>query len=353
MDNSQSLVKTANALVAAGKGILAADESTRTIGRRFADLGVENVESNRRDYRETLISAEGASEFISGVILYDETLRQNGSDGTPIVKSLEKRGIIPGVKVDTGAQPLAGAPGEVVTEGLDGLRERMAEYYEIGARFAKWRAVIAIGPRIPSDYCIEANAHALARYAALAQEAGLVPIVEPEALMDGDHDITRCYDVTQRALREVYSQLASQRVMLEGTLLKPNMVLSGKDAPNRAGAEEVARRTVDCLMRNVPAAVPGIAFLSGGQSDEEATDNLRAMSIRGQGSRRALAAELLLRTGAPVRASPDLGSRPQRGGAGAGCVPAARCAHGGGSERRLDWRNPPSSGGFPPPQEWR
>ncbi len=282
MKNAQSLVKTAKALVAPGKGILAADESTRTIGRRFAALGVENTERNRRDYRETLVSTEGASDFISGVILYDETLRQNCADGTPIVKLLGERGIVPGIKVDTSTHPLAGAPGEVVTEGLDGLRDRMAEYYEIGARFAKWRAVIAIGPHIPSDYCIEVNAHALARYAALAQEAGLVPIVEPEVMLDGGHDIDRCYDVTQNALREVYSQLAAQRVALEGTLLKPNMVLSGKDAPNRACPDEVAERTVDCLMRSVPAAVPGIAFLSGGQGDDEATDNLRAINIRGK-----------------------------------------------------------------------
>lgn len=282
MDNFQSLVKTANSLVAPGKGILAADESTGTMGARFAALGVENVERNRRDYREMLVSAEGVSEFISGVILYEETLRQNCSDGTPMVKLLEERGIIPGIKVDTRAHPLAGAPGEVVTEGLDGLRSRMAEYYEIGARFAKWRAVIAIGPHIPSDYCIEVNAHALARYAALAQEAGLVPIVEPEVLMDGDHDISRCYDVTQDTLREVYNQLAAQRVTLEGTLLKCNMILSGKDAPDRAGPDDVAKRTVDCLMRNVPAAVPGIAFLSGGQGDDEATNNLRAINIRGK-----------------------------------------------------------------------
>ncbi len=282
MDNSQSLVKTANSLVAPGKGILAADESTGTIGARFAALGVENTERNRRDYRETLVSAEGASEFISGVILYDETLRQNCADGAPMVELLEERGIIPGIKVDTRTHPLAGAPGEVVTEGLDGLRDRMAEYYEIGARFAKWRAVIAIGPHLPSSYCIEVNAHALARYAALAQEAGLVPIVEPEVMMDGDHDIDRCREVTQDTLREVYSQLASQRVMLEGTLLKCNMVLSGKDAPDRAGPDEVAVKTVDSLMRNVPAAVPGIAFLSGGQGDEEATNNLRAISIRGK-----------------------------------------------------------------------
>ena len=195
---------------------------------------------------------------------------------------LNERGVIPGIKVDTSTHPLAGAPGEVVTEGLDGLRDRMTEYYEIGARFAKWRAVIAIGPHLPSDYCVQVNAHALARYAALAQEAGLVPIVEPEVLMDGDHDIDRCYDATQNALREVYAQLAAQRVMLEGTLLKPNMALSGKDAPDRAAPDEVAERTVDCLMRNVPAAVPGVAFLSGGQTDDEATDNLRAINIRGK-----------------------------------------------------------------------
>ena len=282
MKNAQSLVEIANALVAPGKGILAADESTGTIGSRFAALGVENTESNRRDYRETLLRTEGASKFISGVILYDETLRQDCADGTPIVELLNERGVIPGIKVDTRTHPLAGAPGEVVTEGLDGLRGRMAEYYRIGARFAKWRAVIAIGPHLPSDYCIQVNAHALARYAALAQEAGLVPIVEPEVLMDGDHDIDRCYEVTQDTLREVYRQLAAQRVMLEGTLLKCNMILSGKDAANRAAPDEVAERTVDCLMRNVPAAVPGIAFLSGGQSDDEATYNLRAINVRGK-----------------------------------------------------------------------
>ena len=282
MANSESLAKTARALVAPRKGILAADESSGTIGSRFAALGVENLERNRRDYRETLLCAEGVSEFISGVILYDETLRQNRSDGSSFVEALNERGIIPGVKVDTRAHPLAGAPGEVVTEGLDGLRDRMAEYFQIGARFAKWRAIIAVDSHLPSDYCIEVNAHALARYAALAQEAGLVPMVEPEILMDGDHDIDRCYYVTQNTLRAVYRQLASQRVILEGTLLKTSMVVSGKDAPNRAGPEDVAQKTVDCLMRNVPAAVPGITFLSGGQGDDEATDNLRAINIRGK-----------------------------------------------------------------------
>ena len=278
----QSLAKTAKALVAPGKGILAADESTRTITARFAALGIESDERSRRDYRETLLTTEGASEFISGVILYDETLRQNGAEGTSIVDILAERGIIPGIKVDTGIQPLAGAPGEGVTEGLDGLRERLSEYYDIGARFAKWRAVINIGADIPSAYCVEVNAHALARYAALAQEAGLVPIVEPEVLMDGDHDIDLCYEATSDALSAVYRQLEIQRVLLEGTILKPNMVLSGKDAADRADSAKVAERTVECLMRNVPAAVPGIAFLSGGQSDEEATENLNAISLRGR-----------------------------------------------------------------------
>ena len=280
--DSQSLAKTAKALVAPGKGILAADESARTITARFAALGIESDERSRRDYRETLLTTEGVSEFISGVILYDETLRQNGADGTPIVDILAERGIIPGIKVDTGIQPLAGAPGEGVTEGLDGLRERLSEYHEIGARFAKWRAVINIGAGIPSAYCVEVNAHALARYAALAQEAGLVPIVEPEVLMDGDHDIERCYEATSDALSAVYRQLKIQRVLLEGTILKPNMVLSGKDTADRADSSKVAERTVECLMRNVPAAVPGIAFLSGGQSDEEATENLNAISLRGR-----------------------------------------------------------------------
>ena len=336
MDNFQSLVKTANSLVAPGKGILAADESTGTIGARFAALGVENVESNRRDYREMLVSAKGVSEFISGVILYDETLRQNCSDGTPMVKLLEERGIIPGIKVDTRAHPLAGAPGEVVTEGLDGLRDRMAEYYEIGARFAKWRAVIAIGPHIPSDYCIEVNAHALARYAALAQEAGLVPIVEPEILMDGDHDIDRCYDVTQDTLREVYGQLASQRVMLEGTLLKCNMVLSAKEASSRAEPEEVAEKTVDCLMRNVPAAVPGIAFLSGGQSDEEAMDNLRAINIRGKEVGAPWQLTFSFAPRAPVHAPPDLGRKRGRIPASAECVLPSRFAYRGGAKRGVN-----------------
>lgn len=276
------LNETAAALVAPGKGILAADESPRTIGRRFGSVGVENTESNRRAYRETLFGADGLERFISGVILHDETLRQNRSDGVRMVDFLTERGMTPGIKVDAGAHPLAGAPGETVTEGLDGLRERLAEYASLGARFAKWRAVIAIiGEAIPSARCIEANAHALARYAALAQEAGLVPIVEPEVLLDGDHSIDRCAEVTERTLREVYAQLARQGVSLEGTLLKPNMAVSGKDAPNRAGSWEVAEKTIAALARSVPSAVPGIAFLSGGQSDEESTANLNAIAWRG------------------------------------------------------------------------
>ena len=279
---AQSLVDTAKALVAPGKGILAADESTGTIGGRFTALGIDNTEQNRLDYREMLFSAPGASEHISGVILYDETLRQNASDGSTIVELLRGRGIIPGIKVDTGAQPLSGAPAEVVTEGLDGLRDRLAEYFEIGARFAKWRAVLTISPDIPSRYCIEVNSHALARYAALCQEAGLVPIVEPEVLMDGNHTIERCGSATEATLSEVYDQLGRQRVVLEGTLLKPNMVISGKEAPDRASSEEVAEKTLDCLMRTVPESVPGIVFLSGGQGDEEATENLNALSVRGR-----------------------------------------------------------------------
>ena len=272
------VAQRARALVEPGKGILAADESTSTIERRFKSIGVENTEANRRAYRELLFRTAGAAQYISGVILYDETIRQKAADGTPLVKLLTDQGIHPGIKVDVGAKPLAGAPNEVVTEGLDGLRERLAEYKRLGAVFAKWRAVITIGQGIPTGYCIEANAHALARYASLVQEAGLVPIVEPEVLMDGDHSIERCEEVTTRTLRVVYRELASARVVLEGTLLKPNMVLSGKEAKDRAPAEEVARRTVDVFKRTVPAAVPGIVFLSGGQSDDEATVNLDAIN---------------------------------------------------------------------------
>ena len=286
--NIGELNDIAQALVAPAKGILAADESTNTIKRRFDSINTESTEQSRRDYREMLFRTPGANEFISGVILYDETLRQNGADGTPIVGILQGQGVIPGIKVDRSTNPLANTDGELITDGLDGLRDRLAEYYEIGARFTKWRAVITIGRdasgnSIPSQYCIDANAHMLARFAALSQEAGLVPIVEPETLMDGDHSIERCHEVTLDALHSTYDQLARQRVDLRGTLLKPNMVISGKDAAERADANEVAERTLDALMREVPAAVPGIVFLSGGQSDDEATENLDAISRAAQG----------------------------------------------------------------------
>lgn len=279
------IIATAQALVAPGKGILAADESTRTITRRFDSIGVESTERTRRDYREMLFRTPGAAEFISGAILYDETLRQRGADGSPLVSVLQEQGIMPGIKVDKGVVPLANAEGEVITDGIDGLRERLAEYRELGARFAKWRAVIAIGAGIPSRYCIDAHAHMLGRFAALTQEAGLVPIVEPETLMDGAHDIERCYEVTLYALRRTYDELARQRVDLRGTLLKPNMVISGSDAPNRASAKVVAERTLDCLTCAVPAAVPGIVFLSGGQSDDEATLNLHEINRAAAGMR--------------------------------------------------------------------
>ncbi len=272
------LVETARALVAAGKGILAADESSGTIKNRFDAIGVASTEENRRDYRELLFRTPGAAQYISGVILYDETIRQKAADGTPLVKVLTDQGILPGIKVDTGAKALAGAEDETVTEGLDGLRERLAEYRGLGAVFSKWRAVITIGDGIPSRYCIKVNAHALARFAALSQEAGIVPIVEPEVLMDGAHSIERCFEATVTTLREVYLALASQRVSLEGTLLKTNMVLSGKSASARAPAADVARWSVRCYKETVPAAVPGIVFLSGGQSDEEATVNLDAIN---------------------------------------------------------------------------
>ena len=274
----KELRNTAHAMVATGKGILAADESTGTIKRRFDSINVECTEQNRRNYREMLFRTDGANEFISGVILYDETIRQEGADGTSLVKVLQDLGIIPGIKVDMSTNPLSNAPGELITDGLDGLRGRLKEYYELGARFAKWRAVITIGDGIPSQLCIDANAHLLARYAALCQEANLVPIVEPEVLMDGAHTIEQCYEATEATLRQVYYELGSQRVDLTGTILKPNMVLSGKDASNRASATEVAEMTIACFRNTVPAAVPGIAFLSGGQSDDEATNNLDAIN---------------------------------------------------------------------------
>ena len=275
------LHETAKALVAAGKGILAADESDGTIKKRFDSIDVESTEENRRAYRDLLFTTPGVEEFISGVILFDETIRQSSADGTPFPKLLESRGIIPGIKVDKGAKPLAKAEGETVTEGLDGLRDRLNEYRELGARFTKWRAVISIGEGIPSEYCIWVNAHALARYAALSQEAGLVPIVEPEVLMDGDHIIERSFEVTSRTLHAVFTELRDQRVEPEGMLLKPNMVLSGYETSEQAGHEEVADWTIKCLRRHVPAAVLGIVFLSGGQSDEDATANLNAMNALG------------------------------------------------------------------------
>jgi len=275
------LHETAKALVAEGKGILAADESEGTIKKRFDSIGVASTEENRRAYRELLFATEGVEEFISGVILFDETIRQSSSDGTPFPKLLQSKGIIPGIKVDTGAKPLALAEGETVTEGLDGLRARLEEYRGLGARFAKWRATYSIGDDRPSDYCVWTNAHALARYAALCQEAGLVPIVEPEVLMDGTHTIHEAKRVTGRVLQAVYTELHDQRIDYRATLLKPNMVLSGYEATDRASVQDVASETLDCFSKHVPAAVPGIVFLSGGQSDEDATAHLNAMNALG------------------------------------------------------------------------
>jgi fructose-bisphosphate aldolase class I len=279
-DFSQELERTAQAMVARGKGILAIDESLGTIKKRFDSINIESTEENRRAYRELLITTEGAADYVSGMILFDETIRQSTANGVPFSKVLQDQGILPGIKVDKGAKPLALHPDEKVTEGLDGLAERFAEYRALGARFAKWRAVITIGPGIPSSGCIEANAHALARYAALSQAAGLVPMVEPEVLMDGDNTAEQCFDVTERTLRAVFDQLYRQRVVLEHTILKVNMVVSGKKCPVQAGVEEVADLTVTCLRRAVPAAIPGIVFLSGGQSAELATQHLNAMNAK-------------------------------------------------------------------------
>ena len=276
--SSTSMTGVAKAMVAKGKGILAADESTGTIEKRLKGINVENTEANRRAYREMLFTTKGLPEHISGVILYDETLRQKTADGKPFVELLAGNGILPGIKVDTGARDMALCPGEKVAEGLDNLAKRCAEYVTLGAKFAKWRAVITIGAGIPSAACITANAHALARYAAICQASGLVPIVEPEVLMDGDHTIERCEEVTERSLREVFAALAGQRVQLEEMVLKPSMVISGKECPKQAGVQEVAERTLRVLRRTVPAAMPGIAFLSGGQSDEIATGHLDAMN---------------------------------------------------------------------------
>jgi fructose-bisphosphate aldolase class I len=278
---SNDLGAIARQMVAPGQGILAADESTGTVTKRFDKVGIESTEQSRRDYRELLVTAPNAGDYISGIILYDETIRQEASDGRPFVELLNDVGILPGIKVDTGAKPLTFVPDEKMTEGLDGLRERIEEYVELGAKFAKWRAVITIGPSIPSQYCIDVNAHALARYAALCQEGGLVPIVEPECMIDGDHTIDRCYEVTDATLYAVFDQLHRQRVNFEHMILKPNMVISGKDCPEQAGVEEVAEKTLQVLRRNVPAAVPGVAFLSGGQTPEQATAHLNAMNLIG------------------------------------------------------------------------
>jgi fructose-bisphosphate aldolase class I len=278
--NAPGLIDTARTLVAGAKGLLAMDESNPTCNKRFARLGIPQTEEARRAYRELIVTTPSLGEWISGAILYDETIRQQKKDGTPFVKIITEAGIIPGIKVDTGAKDMAGHPGEKITEGLDGLGARLAEYSQRGARFAKWRAVITIAEGMPSRGCIEANAHALARYAALCQEAGLVPIVEPEVLMDGRHPLEKCFEVSLEVLWTVFSQLATQRVCLEGMILKPNMVLPGKDCPQQNSIEEVAEATVTCLLRAVPAAVPGIAFLSGGQAYKSASARLNAMNLK-------------------------------------------------------------------------
>jgi fructose-bisphosphate aldolase class I len=280
--NAQELIDTAKAMVAGDKGLLAMDESTPTCDKRFRKLGIPLTVEARRAWRELIVTTPGLGESISGAILFDETIRQHTKDGTAFVKAIADAGIIPGIKVDAGAKDMAGHPGEKITEGLDGLRDRLAEYFQMGARFAKWRAVIAVGQGIPSRAAIEANAQALARYAALCQEAGLVPVVEPEVLMEGDHTLERCGEVTEEVQRTVFSQLSTQGVMLEGMILKPNMVLPGADCPTQETADAVADATVKCLLRAVPAAVPGIAFLSGGQSPELASARLNAMNVRFQ-----------------------------------------------------------------------
>ena len=277
----EQLAETALAMVASGKGIIAIDESTGTIAKRFAGVGIENTEENRRAYREMLLTAPNLNQHISGAIMYDETIRQSTKDGVPFARYMADNGMIPGIKVDKGTHALAGFPGEVVTEGLDGLRARLEEYYKLGARFAKWRAVINIGDDIPSGTCIEANAHALARYAALCQEQGLVPMVEPEVLMEGDHDIETCFEVTEVTLRALFDALYQQNVALEGTILKASMVVPGKDCDEQASVDEVAEATLMCLKSTVPAILPGIVFLSGGQSDEDATAHLDAMNRLG------------------------------------------------------------------------
>jgi fructose-bisphosphate aldolase class I len=278
--NTQDIINTARAMVAGSKGLLAMDESDPTCNKRFAALGIPQTMEARRAYREMILTTPGLGRFISGVILYDETIRQSGKDGTPFIKTIVDAGIIPGIKVDTGARDMASHPEEKITEGLDGLRGRLREYFQMGARFAKWRAVITMGDGIPSQACIEANAHSLARYAALCQEAGLVPIVEPEVLMEGEHNLDQCFRITEKVLRMVFSQLCTQGVLLEGMILKPNMVLPGLSCAKQESVDEIADATVNCFLRTVPAAVPGIAFLSGGQSCELASARLNAMNLR-------------------------------------------------------------------------
>lgn len=278
--NTLSLEATAKRMVADGKGLLAIDESTGTCNKRFAKWGIPQTEESRRQYRELIVNTPGLDESISGAILYDETIRQNKNDGTPFARALAAIGIIPGIKVDVGAKEMAGFPGEKVTEGLDGLRARLAEYAQMGARFAKWRAVFAIGDGIPTHGCIEANAQALARYAALCQEAGIVPVVEPEVLMEGSRTLQTCAETTERVLRTVFRELYAQRVRLEGMILKPNMVLPGLTCPRQDSIDEVADATIGCLLRSVPAAIPGVVFLSGGQPSELASDRLNAMNVR-------------------------------------------------------------------------
>ena len=281
MTHKEELIKNANLMVVKGKGILAADESTPTCTKRFMSIGVDSTEAKRNEYRDMLLTTPNMEDYISGVIFYDETLRQSTiEDNTPFTMHLLDKGVLPGIKVDMGAKVLSGHEDEKITEGLDGLRERLDEYYKMGARFAKWRAVITIGDEIPTQACYEANAHALARYASLCQEAGIVPIVEPEVLMDGSHTIDQCFDVTVTAHKKVFKQLEIQNVMLEGIILKPNMVVSGNKCTVQAGVEEVANRTVECLKSTVPSSVPGIAFLSGGQSNEDATAHLNMMNAK-------------------------------------------------------------------------
>lgn len=278
--NKQLLTDTVNALLSGSKGLLAMDESNGTCNKRFAKIGIPQTEEFRRDWRELIVTTSGLGKYISGAILYDETIHQKRKDGTLIISSIINDGIIPGIKVDTGAKAMAGFPGEKITEGLDGLRERLNDYYKMGASFAKWRAVIAIGNGIPTSACIAANANALARYAALCQEAGMVPIVEPEVLMEGNHDLQKCFDVTEKVLRIVFNQLYRQRVLLEGMILKPNMIIPGLQCAEQATIDEVADATVHCLLQSVPAAVGGIAFLSGGQSGELASAHLNAIHVR-------------------------------------------------------------------------